>query len=28
MEEAIQLLEKANKMLADMFGLDEENDNE
>ncbi len=24
MDEAIQVLEQANKMLADMFGIDEE----
>jgi len=28
MEEAIQILEEANRMLADMFGIDEENNNE
>jgi len=28
MEEAIQILEEANRMLADMFGIDEDNDNE
>ena len=27
MDEAIQVLEQANKMLADMFGIDEEDDN-
>jgi len=26
MDEAIQVLEQANKMLADMFGIDEEDD--
>ncbi len=27
MDEAIQILEEANKMLADMFGIDEEDNN-
>lgn len=27
MDEAIQVLEQANKMLADMFGIDEEDNN-
>jgi len=27
MDEAIQILEQANKMLADMFGIDEEDNN-
>lgn len=27
MDEAIQILEQANKMLADMFNIDEEDNN-
>jgi len=27
MDKAIEVLEEANKMLADMFGIDEEDDN-
>ena len=27
MDTAIKILEEANKMLADMFGINEENDN-
>ena len=27
MDTAIKILEEANKMLADMFGIDEEDDN-